>query len=83
MYKTICVILTIDGEVWCKIQVDWTTFPFLLSGCAFVKYTGHPEAQNAIGALHGSQTMAVSRFSESIITQQRRIGFVKKNYGKV
>ncbi|XP_041356345.1 CUGBP Elav-like family member 3-A isoform X2 [Gigantopelta aegis] len=27
-------------------------------GCAFVKYTSHSEAQTAINALHGSQTMA-------------------------
>ncbi|XP_061185406.1 CUGBP Elav-like family member 3-B isoform X2 [Saccostrea echinata] len=26
-------------------------------GCAFVKYSGHNEAQSAINALHGSQTM--------------------------
>ncbi|MEQ2167239.1 CUGBP Elav-like member 4 [Goodea atripinnis] len=26
-------------------------------GCAFVKYSSHAEAQTAIGALHGSQTM--------------------------
>ncbi|XP_017160158.1 CUGBP Elav-like family member 4 isoform X8 [Poecilia reticulata] len=28
-------------------------------GCAFVKYSSHAEAQAAIGALHGSQTMPV------------------------
>ncbi|XP_033725898.1 CUGBP Elav-like family member 3 isoform X3 [Pecten maximus] len=28
-------------------------------GCAFVKYTSHAEAQSAINALHGSQTMPV------------------------
>ncbi|XP_056003078.1 CUGBP Elav-like family member 3-B isoform X3 [Ostrea edulis] len=28
-------------------------------GCAFVKYSGHNEAQSAINALHGSQTMPV------------------------
>ncbi|MEQ2232549.1 CUGBP Elav-like member 5, partial [Ilyodon furcidens] len=26
-------------------------------GCAFVKFSTHTEAQSAIGALHGSQTM--------------------------
>uniref|UniRef100_A0A8B9PR81 RRM domain-containing protein n=1 Tax=Apteryx owenii TaxID=8824 RepID=A0A8B9PR81_APTOW len=34
--------------------------PFLcssFSGCAFVKYSSHAEAQAAINALHGSQTM--------------------------
>lgn len=38
-------------------------FLFLLSlslGCAFVKYSSHAEAQAAISALHGSQTMPVS-----------------------
>ena len=28
--------------------------------CAFVKYSSHAEAQAAINALHGSQTMPVS-----------------------
>lgn len=30
------------------------------TGCAFVKYSSHAEAQAAINALHGSQTMPVS-----------------------
>uniref|UniRef100_A0A8C8DSY8 Cugbp, Elav-like family member 5a n=1 Tax=Oryzias sinensis TaxID=183150 RepID=A0A8C8DSY8_9TELE len=30
----------------------------LLHGCAFVKFSAHTEAQSAIGALHGSQTIA-------------------------
>lgn len=30
------------------------------AGCAFVKYSSHAEAQAAINALHGSQTMPVS-----------------------
>ncbi|XP_041356344.1 CUGBP Elav-like family member 3-A isoform X1 [Gigantopelta aegis] len=34
-------------------------------GCAFVKYTSHSEAQTAINALHGSQTMAVSTGASS------------------
>ncbi len=33
---------------------------FHSSGCAFVKYSTHAEAQAAISALHGSQTMPVS-----------------------
>lgn len=33
---------------------------FLPVGCAFVKYSTHAEAQAAISALHGSQTMPVS-----------------------
>lgn len=33
---------------------------FLFLGCAFVKYSSHAEAQAAINALHGSQTMPVS-----------------------
>jgi hypothetical protein len=32
----------------------------VLTGCAFVKYSSHAEAQAAINALHGSQTMPVS-----------------------
>lgn len=35
-------------------------FRSLSSGCAFVKYSSHAEAQAAISALHGSQTMPVS-----------------------
>lgn len=31
-----------------------------LPGCAFVKFSSHTEAQAAIHALHGSQTMPVS-----------------------
>ncbi len=30
------------------------------SGCAFVKYTTHTEAQSAINQIHGSQTFPVS-----------------------
>lgn len=33
---------------------------FLPLGCAFVKFSTHTEAQSAISALHGSQTMPVS-----------------------
>lgn len=33
--------------------------PCSFSGCAFVKFSGHNEAQSAINALHGSQTMPV------------------------
>lgn len=32
----------------------------LFAGCAFVKFSTHAEAQSAISALHGSQTMPVS-----------------------
>lgn len=30
-----------------------------ISGCAFVKFGSHQEAQTAITSLHGSQTMPV------------------------
>lgn len=33
-----------------------------VSGCAFVKFSSHQEAQAAINSLHGSQTMPVSLF---------------------
>lgn len=39
-------------------------FPFL-PGCAFVKFSSHTEAQAAIHALHGSQTMPVSETAPS------------------
>lgn len=32
---------------------------FSISGCAFVKFSSHQEAQAAITSLHGSQTMPV------------------------
>lgn len=34
-------------------------FIILFSGCAFVKFSSHGEAQAAINAIHGSQTMPV------------------------
>lgn len=43
------------------------------AGCAFVKYSSHAEAQAAINALHGSQTMPVSaalRRSWAVATQE-------------
>jgi RNA recognition motif-containing protein len=36
------------------------SFNYLVTGCAFVKFGSHPEAQAAITSLHGSQTMPVS-----------------------
>lgn len=36
-------------------------FFYLFPGCAFVKFSSHPEAQAAITSLHGSQTMPVSK----------------------
>ncbi|KAG5272850.1 hypothetical protein AALO_G00169980 [Alosa alosa] len=38
-------------------------------GCAFVKYSSHAEAQAAITALHGSQTMPVSGASSSLVVK--------------
>lgn len=37
----------------------------LCLGCAFVKFSSHAEAQAAISALHGSQTMPVSNCDQS------------------
>jgi len=34
----------------------------VLTGCAFVKFSSHADAQTAISALHGSQTMPVSAY---------------------
>lgn len=41
---------------------NWILFClcFIISGCAFVKFSSHQEAQAAITSLHGSQTMPVS-----------------------
>ena len=40
-------------------------FLFSVAGCAFVKFSSHPEAQAAITSLHGSQTMPVSKIVET------------------
>lgn len=58
------------GQFWGQdTQLDWLSWYqcnlsyvllFTLPGCAFVKYSSHAEAQAAINALHGSQTMPVS-----------------------
>ncbi len=55
---------TLKNKIWrprnvCKCQSVFLTF-FHSLGCAFVKYSSHAEAQAAISALHGSQTMPVS-----------------------
>lgn len=42
-----------------KIMLLITSIFNCFVGCAFVKYSGHNEAQSAINALHGSQTMPV------------------------
>lgn len=43
------------------IQIYWSICSLhLIAGCAFVKFSSHPEAQAAITSLHGSQTMPVS-----------------------
>ena len=34
----------------------------VLTGCAFVKFSSYADAQTAISALHGSQTMPVSAY---------------------
>ncbi|XDV22380.1 hypothetical protein PO909_027283 [Leuciscus waleckii] len=41
-------------------------------GCAFVKFSTHAEAQSAISALHGSQTMPVSTHSSITHTHVQR-----------
>lgn len=42
-------------------EIFWQfSFFFFIAGCAFVKFSSHPEAQAAITSLHGSQTMPVS-----------------------
>lgn len=44
---------------------------YLILGCAFVKFSSHPEAQAAITSLHGSQTMPVSPQLPSKIISSR------------
>ena len=73
---------------WCL----WECASSSLSGCAFVKFSTHGEAQSAINSLHGSQTMPVSvhhSFSriQSLLRSRssspRRTSFVlrRDNYG--
>lgn len=45
-----------------------------LPGCAFVKFSSHTEAQAAIHALHGSQTMPVSENRSCYHGGWRRLG---------
>ncbi|KAF1558350.1 CUGBP Elav-like family member 4, partial [Eudyptes schlegeli] len=47
-------------------------------GCAFVKYSSHAEAQAAINALHGSQTMPVS---SSVAWASEDCPWVQQPYG--
>lgn len=47
---------------------------FLPLGCAFVKFSTHTEAQSAISALHGSQTMPVSMQHSTPRTQKHAGG---------
>lgn len=58
-----CVLLTGSPSSLPPLLWSWVT-PHLLflpaAGCAFVKFASHTEAQAAIHALHGSQTMPVS-----------------------
>lgn len=49
-------------------------FLFFIAGCAFVKFSSHPEAQAAITSLHGSQTMPVSEIIFQI-NQRQNWGF--------
>ncbi|XP_023236103.1 CUGBP Elav-like family member 4 [Centruroides sculpturatus] len=49
-------------------------------GCAFVKFSSHAEAQAAISALHGSQTMPVSsHLSISSIPKKKKKKLEKKS----
>lgn len=45
-----------------------------LPGCAFVKFSSHTEAQAAIHALHGSQTMPVSENRPRYRGERGRLG---------
>lgn len=47
------------AERWFLVWYIIILFCCSFSGCAFVKFSGHNEAQSAINALHGSQTMPV------------------------
>lgn len=49
----------LHGLSWYPCNLSYVLL-FPLPGCAFVKYSSHAEAQAAINALHGSQTMPVS-----------------------
>lgn len=47
---------------WIFFTKNFLLFSSHIAGCAFVKFSSHPEAQAAITSLHGSQTMPVSKF---------------------
>lgn len=53
------------SKIYTKFQlISNANIFFLVAGCAFVKFSSHPEAQAAITSLHGSQTMPVSIYSK-------------------
>lgn len=59
----LCIInteLELDSLLSTQIHFLFFVFYFIVSGCAFVKFSSHQEAQAAITSLHGSQTMPVS-----------------------
>ncbi|KAG8599285.1 hypothetical protein GDO81_002990 [Engystomops pustulosus] len=45
-------------------------------GCAFVKYSSHAEAQAAINALHGSQTMPLMQQQAAIMASVAQGGYL-------
>jgi len=52
----------------CEVIVYRLCDMVCLPGCAFVKFSSHADAQTAISALHGSQTMPVSDYVSDLLT---------------
>lgn len=50
----------IQGHLPDVVLLPSISLVFLYTGCAFVKFSSHAEAQAAINSLHGGQTMPVS-----------------------
>lgn len=75
-----------NGNEWCfspifkAVSLMFCPSPlfvsFFYTGCAFVKFSSHAEAQAAINSLHGGQTMPVSNtLWNTLIKSNNKINF--------
>ena len=64
MCVRVCVCVCVCDELVRRLTDH--IMSFCPTGCAFVKFSTHAEAQTAINSLHGSQTMPVSQLSFSL-----------------
>ena len=72
------VMNCVFSPIYSRLSPWWCAPPFyfsrfLCTGCAFVKFSSHAEAQAAINSLHGGQTMPVSNYFDSYKTCSNNI----------